>query len=87
MNRSVLLLAHPGRVETGDAARRVLKRLQSAGIEVRMLDEEAAEMGVSDVVRCDGERGSAAGTELVVVLGGDGTILRAAQLARDAGVP
>ncbi|MCW2573350.1 MAG: ATP-NAD/AcoX kinase, partial [Frankiales bacterium] len=76
-----------GRAATSDAARHVVKRLQSAGVEVRMLDEEAAEMGVADVVRCDGESGSAAGTELVVVLGGDGTILRAAELARDAGVP
>src|SRR3954470_5785539 len=87
VTRSVLLLAHTGRVATGDAVQRVVKRLQTAGIEVRMLDEEATEMGVSDVARCDGERGSAAGAELVVVLGGDGTILRAAELARDAGVP
>jgi NAD+ kinase len=87
VTRSVLLLAHTGREATGDAARRVVKRLQAAGVEVRMLDEEATEIGVSDVARCDGERGSAAGAELVVVLGGDGTILRAAELARDAGVP
>ena len=87
MTRSVLLLAHTGRVATSDAARQVLKRLQGSGVEVRMLDEEAVEMGVTDVVRCDGGRGSAAGAELVLVLGGDGTILRGADLARDAGVP
>lgn len=87
MTRSVLLLAHTGRDATSDAARQVVKRLQAAGVEVRMLAAEAAEMGVPDVTLCDGERGSARGAELVLVLGGDGTILRAAELARDAGVP
>jgi NAD+ kinase len=87
MTRSVLVVAHTGRDATTDAARQVVKRLQTAGVEVRMLVGEAAEMGVTDVVPCGGERNSAAGAELVVVLGGDGTILRAAELARDAGVP
>ena len=87
MTRSVLLLAHTGREATTDAARQVVKRLRAAGVEVRVLASEAAEMGVDDVVLCDGERGSAADAELVLVLGGDGTILRAAELARDAGVP
>jgi NAD+ kinase len=87
VTRSVLLLAHTGRDATSDAARRVVKRLRAAGLEVRMLAPEAAEMGIDDVVLCGGERGSAAGAELVLVLGGDGTILRAAELARDAGVP
>src|SRR5687767_15337948 len=44
-------------------------------------------MGLTGITECTGERGSAAGAELVLVLGGDGTILRAAELARDAGVP
>jgi NAD+ kinase len=87
VTRSVLLLAHTGRDATTDAARRVVKRLRAAGIEVRLLQPEAEEMGFDDVVLCSGERGSAAGAELVLVLGGDGTILRAAELARDAGVP
>jgi NAD+ kinase len=87
VTRSVLLLAHTGREATTDAARQVIKRLQAAGVEVRVLESEAAEMGISDVALCSGDRGSAAGAELVLVLGGDGTILRAAELARDAGVP
>jgi NAD+ kinase len=87
VTRSVLLLAHTGRDATTDAARQVVKRLQAAGVEVRLLATEAADMGVTDVVLCGGERGSAAGAEVVLVLGGDGTILRAAELARDAGVP
>jgi NAD+ kinase len=87
VTRSVLVLAHTGREATTDAARQVVKRLQGAGVEVRMLGDEATEMGLTDVVLCGGEPDSAAGAELVVVLGGDGTILRAAELARNAGVP
>ena len=42
-----------------------------------------------DVVAADTEQpgGAAAGCELVVVLGGDGTILRGTELARGSGVP
>ena len=87
MTRSVLLLAHTGRDATTAAARTVVARLQKADVEVRVLATEAAEMGLTGVQPCSGERGSAAGADLVLVLGGDGTILRAAEMARDAGVP
>ena len=84
MTRSVLLLAHTGRPKTAAAARRVVMRLREAGVEVRVLPAEAQAIDLTDFTVCDG---SAEGTELVLVLGGDGTILRAAELARDAGVP
>jgi len=92
VTRSVLLLAHTGRPATTTAAQLVVSRLQAAGVEVRVLAEESAELGLTDltgVQQCSGERGSAAaaGAELVLILGGDGTILRAAELARDVGVP
>lgn len=87
MTRSVLLLAHTGRAATTEAAQRVVSRLQEAGVQVRLLAQEAADLGLGNVELCSGESGSAAGAELVLVLGGDGTILRAAELARDAGVP
>ena len=87
VKRSVLLLAHTGREAAAIAAREAVARLRGAGVEVRMLAEEAAETGLSDVAVCDGGPGSAAGAELVLVLGGDGSILRAAELARAAAVP
>jgi NAD+ kinase len=87
VTRSVLLLAHTGRKATAEAAREVVRRLHEADIEVRVLQDEGAEIGLTGVQVCSGDRGSAAGAELVIVLGGDGTILRAAELARDAGVP
>lgn len=87
MTRSVLLLAHTGRTAITDAARHAAHRLQSAGVQVRALADEAGDLGLTGIEVCDGGAGSAAGAELVLVLGGDGSILRAAELARAAAVP
>ena len=87
MTRSVLLLAHTGRAAITEAARHAAHRLQAAGIQVRALADEVADLGLTGIEPCDGGPGSAAGAELVLVLGGDGSILRAAELARAASVP
>jgi NAD+ kinase len=61
---------------------------RASGVRLRVLDDQAADLDercYSDVVPPSGQ--AAAGTELVFVLGGDGTLLRAAELARPAGVP
>lgn len=87
MTRSVLVVAHTGRAVITDAARHAIHRLQDAGVHVRALAEEVSDMGLTGVELCDGGAGSAAGAELVLVLGGDGSILRAAELARAASVP
>lgn len=87
MTRSVLLLTHTGRAATAQSARRAVARLQSAGVEVRVLAEEADAAGLTGVRVCPADAGAADGAELVVVLGGDGSILRAAELARAAAVP
>ncbi|MBC7678651.1 MAG: NAD kinase [Pseudorhodobacter sp.] len=86
MTRSVLLLAHTGRADAAEAARGVAQRLQDAGVEVRVLAEEAGQLGLTGARVCEPAQ-AAAGAELVLVLGGDGSILRAAELSRDAGVP
>jgi NAD+ kinase len=83
----VLLLAHTGRAKTADAARAAAARLLKAGVEVRLLAEEADEIAVPGAVVCPSHADAATGAELVLVLGGDGTILRAAELARGASVP
>ncbi len=87
MTRAVLLLAHTGRAKTAEAARAVVMRLQDAGVEVRLLAEEADAIGLTGVTVYASGTEAAAGSELVLVLGGDGTILRAAELSRDCGVP
>ena len=87
MTRAVLLLAHTGRPKAAEAARSVAKRLADGGVQVRMLSDEADEVGVTDASVFGSGAEAVAGAELVLVLGGDGTILRAAELARDAAVP
>jgi len=61
-------------------------QLRAAGFEVRMLDSEAKACGDPMVTVVEQAR-AAHDAELVLVLGGDGTFLRAAELARPAGVP
>jgi NAD+ kinase len=85
--RAVLLVAHTGRPAAVRSARAVVERLTSAGIEVRLLAPEAAELdcaGTRTVPVCEQ---AAEGAEMVLVIGGDGTLLRAAELARPAGTP
>lgn len=84
--RRVLLVTHGGRADAITLAREVAADLSDAGIEVRAEAEEAAELVPSDVVAVDASV-AAEGCELVVVLGGDGTILRGAEMARTFDVP
>lgn len=85
--RSMLIVAHTGRAEAVKAAREAAAQLLDAGVVVRVLETEhdALEIDRAAVVPCD-ER-AAEGAEVVVVLGGDGTLLRAAEVARPAGTP
>jgi NAD+ kinase len=88
--RRVLLLAHPGRPEAHDVAAQLVAALTGHRIQVRLLPNEAAALGIerSDNVELarDGDDPSA-DCELVVVIGGDGTILRAAEVTHDSGTP
>jgi NAD+ kinase len=99
MSRTVLMIVHPGRREANETAHRVGKALGANGIGLRVLSAEAtdrsslhldpAELGgtgaLIEVVA--GDANAAEGCELVLVLGGDGTFLRAAELARNAEIP
>ena len=89
-SRTVLLVVNTRR----DTAREVAQQFSSAfcahGIMVRLLEEDAAELDVCDekmVQVVPATPKASAGCELVVVVGGDGTILRAAEHARESGTP
>jgi len=66
------------------SARLVAERLTAAGVAVRTLATEFSSPG-TEAVPASAE--AAEGAELVIVLGGDGALLRAAELSRPAGVP
>jgi NAD+ kinase len=80
--RRVLLTVHTGRRDIVELARTSATRLLAGGITVRLLEDEAAALGIdeAEVVCADAE--AAKGAEIVMVFGGDGTFLRAAELAR-----
>ena len=71
MGRSVLVVSHGGRAEAVHAGEEAARALRAAGMEPVT----------------EAEPGDLAALEMVIVLGGDGTILRAAELTRGSGVP
>jgi NAD+ kinase len=83
----MLLVVHTGRPAARRTARAVVARLAAAGVGARVLESEAAELALPDAAVVPASPAAAAGTEMVLVMGGDGTLLRAAELARGAGVP
>jgi NAD+ kinase len=87
--RRVLLLAHPGRPEAHDVALQLVEALTGHDIRVRLLPDEATALGIrsSECVELADDGDPSADCELVVVIGGDGTILRAAEVAHRSGTP
>lgn len=97
--RNILLVVHTGRDEATDVARRVHKVLGDNGIRLRVLSAEAVDRAPehlspddaqalgSGIEVVDAEEAVAEGCELVLVLGGDGSFLRGAELARNVEIP
>ncbi|MCE5290959.1 MAG: NAD kinase [Nocardiaceae bacterium] len=85
--REILLVVHPGRSETPGAAHRVAEVFREAGVSLRLLRAEQPSTGITDARVVDEESNSAHGCEIVLALGGDGTVLRAAALAHTAAIP
>lgn len=86
--RSVLITVHTARPDAAAVAATFARELQKAGIEVRVIDSEydaIAAQGIEDLVVVGAGPGAAAGCDLAVVFGGDGTILRAAEMCRSTG--
>ncbi|HYH28760.1 MAG TPA: NAD kinase [Pseudonocardia sp.] len=93
MTREVLVVLHSGWETNRRTAAAVAHRLAASGVRLRVLGEEWAEVRNGDLPASltprivDGRPGCAEGAEVVLVLGGDGTLLRAAEMARPVGVP
>lgn len=91
--RAVLLVTNSRREEVRAFAVEMSRALQSAGISVRMGTDEIEEFreragsAIPEWTPVDTGEHGADGCELVVVLGGDGAILRGAERARGSGVP
>jgi NAD+ kinase len=80
--RRVLLTVHTGRRDIVELARTSAARLRAGGIIVRVLEGESADLDIAHAEVVPADADAARGTEIVMVFGGDGTFLRAAELAR-----
>jgi len=90
VTRRILLVAHPRRPEALTVAKGVVQRLTQLGIDVSLQADEAKVLDLTDSARvhvATAVEQVAGGCDLVVVLGGDGTILRGAEFARRVDVP
>ena len=87
--RRILLVPHTGRASNIRDAERAAELLVAAGIELRVVAREPIEAPsiLSTFPYMSHDFKAAEGCELVLVLGGDGTFLRAADLARKVGAP
>ena len=82
-SRKALVVAHTGREDVADIAHQLDDRLTAAGIELLSLAGESEELDLHSVAELTGD----GELELVLALGGDGTLLRAAEAARPWRVP
>ena len=92
--RRVLVVAHTGRAEVREVARACVEQLTEHGIAVRLLADEAADLGLDPGAGGTGllettlpDHVPGEGCELVLVIGGDGSILRAAELTHETSTP
>ncbi|MGV8884989.1 MAG: NAD kinase [Microbacteriaceae bacterium] len=90
-DRHILVVAHTGRQDSLVAAAQVCRQLIAAGIVPVLTHLEHAEVSAFDQqvgpLAVLGETVQIGDLELVIVLGGDGTILRAAELTRGCSAP
>ena len=89
--RNILVVAHAGREDTVAAARRVIELLRGAGARPVLAEDDRRELAAVDPHFADvdalGADVDQSALELAIVLGGDGTILRAAELVRGSAAP
>ncbi|GAB3246678.1 NAD kinase [Alteromonas gracilis] len=83
--RRVLLLPHTGREDAVDVTRRVIEGLVPHGVRCSLLAPDAAVVDLERVDVIDDDEVGA--HELAVVIGGDGSILRAAEVVHEHGLP
>lgn len=92
--REIVLVTHTGRADGIDLARRVAARLRDAGVAVAVPEPELSVFDSGSVRSVPAPSPDPTepppdglAPELVMVLGGDGTFLRAAEYARPYGAP
>lgn len=88
-SRRVLVVAHTGRADARELAVQFCCALAEHDVAIRLLHDEAAELDLDlpNLETVAPGADASAGCEIAVVLGGDGTLLRAAELTHASGTP
>ena len=81
--RKIILVVHPSKVEAYEYANSLAENLLARGFRVF----SNSKRHIAGTIEVSGNLENVAGSELAVVLGGDGTILRAAEIVRNKGIP
>ncbi len=93
VTRRVLLVVNTHSAEARTVLASVVSSLVEAGVEVVLTEEDSDLVAPAGPLTAEwvtvraADEGAADGVDVVVVLGGDGTVLRAAERARDSGAP
>ncbi|WP_199035847.1 NAD kinase [Glycomyces salinus] len=82
----VLVITHPLREDVAELAEKISSALREAGVAASIRSGEVAALREPDAIMV-GDDVSSAPADLVLALGGDGTVLRSARLAAEADVP
>lgn len=80
-SRSAVLVVNPSRTEAVEAATVLTEQLSNAGFQLY----STSDLVISGITNC--EPNELPEVEIAIVLGGDGTILRGAELTRDRNIP
>jgi NAD+ kinase len=84
----MLLVAHTGRPDVDITARKVAEVMADAGIDLLASEGERRELGLNPFEPTDeAQDADGPSIEMVVAIGGDGTLLRAAEQARPLSAP
>jgi NAD+ kinase len=90
-SRRVLLLAHTGRAEARAVAVAFIEGLTREDVVVRLMAAEAKDLGVAPngpgIELTESETDASRDCDLTLVIGGDGSILRAVEYTYDSGTP
>ncbi len=80
-SRNILIVCNPSRPEAVEAAHSLAEKFQAEGFSLFTVSDVA----INGVIACDAQ--SLPELEIAIVLGGDGTILRAAEVIREYDIP
>jgi hypothetical protein len=81
-----LVVTHPLRKDVAELAEKLAAALRGAGVAVRISSGETRSLLRPDALVV-GDEATGATADLVLALGGDGTVLRAAKVAAEADIP